>query len=65
MAQFEHQRLALAAAGSSGHAAILAGAIPFFGLEDHTKKYSFLNRSHQIVENQLRDARCYCGARLS
>ena len=47
--------LAVSAAVASGLAAVLSGAIPFFGFDEDSKKYALLNRSYQIVENQLKD----------
>ena len=39
----------------SGLATILAGAQPFLGWNEDSRKYSSLNRSYQMVENQLRE----------
>ncbi len=48
--------LSVLAAVSSGLATITAGALPFLGWDEDAKKYTFLNRSYQIVENQIREA---------
>jgi hypothetical protein len=48
-------RLAVGAAIASGLATIIAGALPFLGWDEDARNYSFLNRSYQMVENQLRD----------
>lgn len=40
---------------SSGFATITAGALPFLGWDEDARKYSFLNRSYQLVENQIRE----------
>lgn len=45
----------IVAALSSGLATITAGALPFLGWDEDARKYSFLNRSYQLVENQIRE----------
>jgi len=46
---------AYGAVATSAAAAILSGAIPYLGFDEDAKTYSFLNRSYQMIENQLRD----------
>ena len=40
---------------SSGLATITAGALLFLGWDEDARKYSFLNRSYQLIQNQLRE----------
>ena len=47
--------LIYAAVVSSGFATVIAGALPFLGWDEDARKYSFLNRSYQLVENQTRE----------
>jgi hypothetical protein len=48
-------QFAIVAVITSGLATVIAGALPFLGWDEDARKYSFLNRAYQLVENQIRD----------